>query len=117
MKSTLTGRCGSCGEHHNQGPGAIGCPPYEVRTTGVEWFKVYIEELEAEVERLQAALVPFTRRTAGERPGDTLLRVVDDVSVRNKEQGVEDEDWREQLRDFGRLMNEAAKAAEAAGGE
>ncbi len=48
MKGTLTGRCRSCGEHHN----ADGiCPPHEVRTTGVQWFKVYIAELEAEVER------------------------------------------------------------------
>lgn len=46
MKGTLTGRCETCGEHH---AGNIGCPPHEVRTTGVEWYRQYIEELEAEV--------------------------------------------------------------------
>ena len=45
MQGTLTGRCSSCGERH----GDL-CPPYEVRTTGVAWFRMYIEELETKIK-------------------------------------------------------------------
>lgn len=51
-KYTLTGRCLSCLEQH---PPETMCPPHEVRTTGRAFSLVYIEELEAEVERLQAS--------------------------------------------------------------
>ena len=50
MKGTLTGRCVSCKEHH---PKHSMCPPHEVRITGMGWFRVYMDELEAKVEELK----------------------------------------------------------------
>ena len=51
MKGTLTGRCYSCHQHHSA---ESMCPPHEVRTTGMALWQGYIEELENEIERLQA---------------------------------------------------------------
>lgn len=57
MKLTLTGRCKTCHERH---PPACMCPLFEVRVTGQSWFYIYINELEAEVERLRAIIAKET---------------------------------------------------------
>lgn len=67
--------------------------------------------LVAKIVELRAVVEPFANRAGGERPGDTLLRVAEKITVRGRERGVENEDWREQLRDFSQLMNAAADAA------
>ncbi len=68
MKGTLTGRCESCMERHAEGF----CPPHEVRTTAIaclarvnSLFRVYINELEAEVERMQAIVAKFPKTADG----------------------------------------------------
>ena len=50
MRPEIIGRCPSCWEKH----GDI-CPPHEVRTTGVAWYREYIDDLEHEIERLRSA--------------------------------------------------------------
>ena len=35
--------CESCLEHHS---GDVGCPPHEVRATGMDWFRNRIKHLE-----------------------------------------------------------------------
>lgn len=45
--------CPSCLEVH---PIGTMCPPHEVRTTGEEWFRIKLKELEDELEKRRAAM-------------------------------------------------------------